>query len=100
MLSTGEFVSAERAREIGLVNRVTAPEELEFDTRKLAETIAAKLSIATRLGKSAFYDQLGLTAAEAYAFAGRVMVENMLDADTDEGICAFLEKRKPNWGQA
>ena len=99
MLSTGEFVSAERAREIGLVNRVTAPEELESETRKLAETVAAKLSIATRLGKSAFYTQLGLTTAEAYAFAGRVMVENMLDADTDEGICAFLEKRKPNWGQ-
>ena len=99
MLSTGEFVSAERAREIGLVNRVTAPEELESDTRKLAETVAAKLSIATRLGKSAFYTQLGLTTAEAYAYAGRVMVENMLDADTDEGICAFLEKRKPNWGQ-
>ncbi len=99
MLSTGEFVSAERAREIGLVNRVTAPEELEAETRKLAETVAAKLSIATRLGKSAFYTQLGLTTAEAYAYAGRVMVENMLDADTDEGICAFLEKRKPNWGQ-
>jgi enoyl-CoA hydratase/carnithine racemase len=99
MLSTGEFVSAERAREIGLVNRVTAPEELESETRKLAETVAAKLSIATRLGKSALYTQLGLTTAEAYAYAGRVMVENMLDADTDEGICAFLEKRKPNWGQ-
>eukprot|EP01031_Cornospumella_fuschlensis_P039785 gene39785-48439_t len=99
MLSTGEFVSAARAREIGLLNRVTAPEELESDTRKLAETVAAKLSIATRLGKSAFYTQLGLTTAEAYAYAGRVMVENMLDADTDEGICAFLEKRKPNWGQ-
>ena len=99
MLSTGEFISAERAREVGLVNRVTAPDALEAETRQLAATIAGKLAIATRLGKSAFYTQLGLTTAEAYEFAGRVMVENMLDPDTDEGICAFLEKRKPAWTQ-
>ncbi|WP_430463308.1 enoyl-CoA hydratase [Tabrizicola sp.] len=99
MLSTGEFISAERAQEVGLVNRVTAPETLEADTSQLAATVAAKLSVATRIGKAAFYDQLALTTAEAYALAGRAMVENMLDADTDEGICAFLEKRKPNWSQ-
>lgn len=99
MLSTGEFFSAERAREVGLVNRVTPPEALEAETRKLAETVAAKLSVATRIGKAAFHDQLSLTTAEAYALAGRAMVENMLQADTDEGICAFLEKRKPHWAQ-
>lgn len=99
MLSTGEFISAERAREVGLVNRVTPPEALEAETRKLAETVAAKLSVATRIGKAAFHDQLALTTAEAYALAGRAMVENMLQADTDEGICAFLEKRKPHWAQ-
>lgn len=99
MLSTGEFISAERAREVGLVNRVTPPEALEAETRKLAETVAAKLSVATRIGKAAFHDQLALTTAEAYALAGRAMVENMLQADTDEGICAFLEKRKPHWVQ-
>lgn len=98
MLSTGEFISAERAREVGLVNRVTAPEALETETRKLAETVAAKLAKASRIGKAAFYDQLPLTTAEAYALAGRAMVDNMLNPDTDEGICAFLEKRPPNWG--
>ena len=99
MLSTGEFISAERAREVGLVNRVTAPEELETETRKLAETVAGKLAKASRIGKAAFYDQLTLTTPEAYALAGKAMVENMLNPDTDEGICAFLEKRPPNWGQ-
>lgn len=98
MLSTGEFISATRAREVGLVNRVTAPEELEAETRKLAETVASKLAKATRIGKAAFYEQLALTTPEAYALAGRAMVENMLNPDTDEGICAFLEKRPPNWG--
>ena len=97
MLSTGEFIYAERAREVGLVNRVTAPEDLEATTMALAETVAGKLAKASRIGKAAFYDQLPLTTAEAYARAGRAMVENMLDPDTDEGICAFLEKRPPNW---
>ncbi len=98
MLSTGEFISAERAREVGLVNRVIPPEDLESETLKLAETVAGKLAKASRIGKVAFYDQLPLTTAEAYALAGRAMVENMLDPGTDEGLCAFLEKRPPNWG--
>lgn len=98
MLSTGEFISAERAREVGLVNRVTTPEDLESETRKLAETVAGKLAKASRIGKATFYDQLTLTTPEAYALAGHAMVENMLEPDTDEGICAFLEKRPPNWG--
>lgn len=98
MLSTGEFISAERAREVGLVNRVTAPEDLATETRKLAETVAGKLAKASRIGKAAFYDQITLATPAAYALAGRAMVENMLEPDTDEGICAFLEKRPPNWG--
>lgn len=98
MLSTGEFISATRAREVGLVNRVVAAEDLDVETRKLAETVASKLAKASRIGKAAFYDQLPLTAAEAYALAGRAMVENMMNPDTDEGICAFLDKRPPNWG--
>lgn len=98
LLTTGEFMSAERAREVGLVNRVTPPEDLEAETLKLAETVAGKLAKARRIGKAAFYDQLLLTTPEAYALAGRAMVENMLDPDTDEGLCAFLEKRPPNWG--
>lgn len=98
MLSTGEFISAERAREVGLVNRVTEADQLEAESRKLAAAVASKLAKATRIGKATFYDQLSLATTEAYALAGRAMVENMLNPDTDEGICAFLEKRQPNWG--
>lgn len=97
MLTTGEFIDAARAREAGLVNRISPPETLDADTRALARQIAGKLGAAVKIGKSAFYDQRGKSLADAYALTGRVMVENMLWRDTDEGITAFLEKRKPDW---
>jgi enoyl-CoA hydratase/carnithine racemase len=97
MLVTGEFITATRAREIGLVNRVVAPETLEAETLSLAQTVASKLGAAVRIGKRGFYDQANMTLAQAYAHTGAVMVENMLLRDTDEGITAFLEKRKPDW---
>ncbi|MDO5704738.1 MAG: enoyl-CoA hydratase [Paracoccus sp. (in: a-proteobacteria)] len=97
MLTTGEFIDAARARELGLVNRTCAPETLADTTMDLAQTIAAKLPAAVRMGKRAFHDQLRLGTADAYRTAGAVMCENMLLPDTDEGITAFLEKRAPNW---
>lgn len=97
LLMTGAFIDAERAQALGLVNQVVAADVLAIETRKLAETIAAKLAKATRLGKAAFYPQLSMTTADAYAYTGRVMVDNMLNPDTDEGINAFLAKRKPAW---
>ncbi len=100
MLTTGEFIDPARAREGGLINRIAPPEGLEAATRALAETVAGKLGAAVKIGKRAFYDQRGLPLGEAYAHAGRVMVENMLYRDTNEGICAFLEKRKPDWSQS
>jgi len=98
MLTTGAFLSAARAAEVGLVNHVTPADALEARTRALAETVAAKLTAAVKIGKRAFYDQIDLPLAQAYAHAGEVMVENMLWRDTEEGISAFLEKRPPDWG--
>lgn len=97
MLVTGDFLDAARARELGLVNRVVAPEALDEETAALARRIAAKLTAAVRIGKRAFYDQMGLPLAEAYRRTGAVMTENMLWRDTDEGIAAFLDKRPPDW---
>ena len=97
MLTTGEFIDAARAREVGLVNRVVPRDALTDAAMSLAGTVAAKLTAAVRIGKRAFYDQSGLPLADAYRFTGDVMVENMMLRDTDEGISAFLEKRDPDW---
>ncbi len=97
MLTTGAFIDADRAAQVGLVNHVTTADDLEAKTRNLAQTVAAKLTAAVRIGKTAFYDQLTLPVDAAYRHTGKVMVENMLWQDTAEGISAFLEKRKPDW---
>ena len=97
MLTTGHFISTEAAEQAGLINRAVAPERLAAETLTMAQTIAAKLGAAVKIGKRAFYDQLDMPIAEAYAHTAAVMVENMLWRDTEEGINAFLEKRKPDW---
>lgn len=100
MLTTGEFISAERAEELGLVNRVVPPEALTEEAMELAGKVASKLGAAVKVGKSAFYDQLSMTTEDAYAYTGAAMVENMLFRDTREGIQAFIEKRKPDWAES
>lgn len=97
MLTTGEFIGTERALAVGLVNRVVPSQTLSAETQAIAEAVAAKLIAAVKVGKRAFYDQIGMALPEAYDHAAAVMVENMLWRDTEEGIAAFLEKRKPDW---
>ena len=97
MLTTGRMIGAEEARTLGLVNRIAPAETLADDTMALARSVADKLGSAVRVGKRAFYEQAEMTLAQAYAHTGRVMVDNMLDPDTDEGISAFLDKRPPDW---
>ncbi len=99
MLVTGEFIEADRARELGLVNRVVPEGDLDAEAERLAEIIAGKLGSAVKIGKRAFYDQVQMPINAAYRYTGEVMVENMLNRDTEEGISAFLEKRSPNWNQ-
>ncbi|WP_412505024.1 enoyl-CoA hydratase [Roseovarius sp. SYSU LYC5161] len=99
MLTTGAFIETDRALELGLINRAVPAEALETAADELAQTVAAKLGAAVRIGKRAFYDQLEMPVDEAYAYTGQVMVENMMERDTAEGISAFLEKRAPEWEQ-
>jgi enoyl-CoA hydratase/carnithine racemase len=99
MLLTGEMVPAEEARRIGLINRVVAPDKLQAETMALAQTIASKPRATVRTGKEAFYRQIEMPLADAYDYASRVMTENMLNAEAEEGVCAFLEKREPQWPQ-
>jgi enoyl-CoA hydratase/carnithine racemase len=98
MLLTGDPISAEEAREFGLVSRVVPPEELEAATHALAAQIASASAAVVGLGKQAFYRQLSMPQHQAYAYAKEVMSFNATFADAQEGICAFLEKREPKWG--
>ncbi len=99
MLTTGDFISAERAAELGLVNRVVPAASLEQESIALAEQLAGKLGAAVKIGKQAFYQQLQMPLEQAYSYTADVMAQNMLYPDTEEGISAFIEKRSPNWHQ-
>jgi enoyl-CoA hydratase/carnithine racemase len=99
MLTTGNFITAAKAMELGLVNRVVDAADLEAETTELAALVAAKLGAAVKVGKQAFYEQIQMSLQDAYAYTGEVMADNMTFRDTEEGIAAFLEKRPPEWTQ-
>jgi len=97
MLLTGDLISAEDAFRLGLVNRVVAAGDELDATLALARKIAGKSSLVEKIGKKAFYRQLEMGLDEAYRYTAEVMVENMMVHDAEEGIAAFVEKRKPKW---
>ena len=97
MLLTGDIVSAPRAEEMGLINKVVSSSELRAVSMSLAKKIAAKSSLTVATGKRAFYQQKEMDLAAAYYYASEIMVENMLARDAEEGIASFIEKRTPDW---
>jgi enoyl-CoA hydratase/carnithine racemase len=97
MLLLGDMLSAREAAEHGLVNRVVPPGTVVEAALEVARVVASKPPVTLAMGKEAFYRQLELGLAEAYDYASRVMVENMMHAESREGIGAFLEKRAPDW---
>ena len=97
MLLTGDLISAERAREIGLVNRVVPEANLDAEVTRLAGQIAGKSPLTLAIGKEAFYRQAEMELEAAYDYASAVMTRNMMARDAAEGIDAFLAKRPPVW---
>jgi enoyl-CoA hydratase/carnithine racemase len=91
------MIPAEQAAAYGLVNRVVPDADVLQEAIALAAKIAAKSPLTVATGKVAFYKQAEMPLSEAYKYAARVMVENMMARDAEEGIGAFLEKRKPEW---
>lgn len=97
MLLTGDMISAEEALRFGLINRVVEPAEAYESALAMAKKLTAKSARVLKIGKEAFYRQIEMGLADAYRYAGEVMVENMLARDAEEGVSAFIEKRTPRW---
>ena len=97
MLITGDPISAQYAKEIGLINDHFDSSKLEEEVSKLAENIISKSTKVVKIGKRAFYKQLAMPLDKAYQCTSKAMCENMMTLDAREGISAFLEKRTPNW---
>jgi enoyl-CoA hydratase/carnithine racemase len=97
MLLTGDFISAQKAQQSGLINEVVAAADLPSATRAMAEKIAARSAFAISLGKEMFYKQISMDLSAAYAYASERMACNMDSRDAREGFDAFMEKRKPKW---
>jgi enoyl-CoA hydratase/carnithine racemase len=97
MLLTGDVITSQEAARIGLVNRVVTPNLLAETVDELALKIAAKSQMTLKTGKLAFYAQAELPLDDAYAMMARVMAENMMKRDAEEGIGAFIGKRQAAW---
>ena len=96
MLLTGDPINAKYAKEIGLINDYYPVSELEEEVLKLARKIASKSNLTIKIGKKAFYKQLEMPISKAYKYTSEIMTKNAMELDAEEGISAFLEKRKPN----
>ena len=97
MLLMGEMIPAETAAQWGLINRVTDEGKAEEDALKMAEVIASKSPATVKIGIEAFYKQAEMPLDQAYDYTAQVMVDNIMHRDAEEGINAFIEKRKPEW---
>src|SRR5436305_2117066 len=99
MLLTGDVIDAQTAADWGLVNRVVPPERLLQESQRLLEAATRGSFISKGIGKQAYYAQIDLPQEKAYAYAIEVMAAASQIPDAQEGMRAFMEKRKPNFEQ-
>ena len=97
MLLTGDFINADKAKSIGLINNCFSEDKLVNETRGMAVKISNKSSQTLKIGKKAFYNQAEMKISDAYKYASEIMIKNMMNQVSEEGIAAFLEKREPKW---
>jgi len=97
MLLLGERLSAEQAREAGIVNRVVPAAEFDGAVREWAEKLAAKSPLVMRLGKDAMWRQMDMPLADALAYLRSQLTIELSTEDAVEGVSAFFQKREPEW---
>ena len=97
MLLLGERLTAEEAREVGIVNKVVPPEEFEAAVADWAGKLAAKSPLIMRLGKDALWRQMDMPLAEALDYLRSQLTIELSTEDAVEGVTAFFEKREPQW---
>ena len=97
MLLTGDLINADKAKSIGLINNSFKEQELINEINLIANKLSKKSTLTLKIGKKAFYNQSEMKITDAYKYASEVMIKNMMEKDSEEGIRAFIEKRKPNW---
>ena len=97
MLLTGDLINSNKAKEAGLINNVFQEENLNKEVNLMAKKISNKSSSTLKIGKKAFYDQSEMKIIDAYNYASEVMIKNMMESDSEEGINAFIDKRIPKW---
>lgn len=97
MLLTGDVITAVEAQRMGLINRAVAAHELDTMVNTTASKIASKSMVTIKTGKQAFYRQLDMPLDDAYAYTAKVMADNLMQRDAEEGIAAFIGKRPPQW---
>lgn len=99
MLLTGDSINAETAADWGLINRVVAPDQLEAESRRLLEAATRGSAISKGIGKQAYYAQIEMPQPQAYDYACEVMAATSQLPDAQEGMSAFIEKRRPHFGE-
>ena len=97
LLLSGQPIDAPTAAGWGLVNEVVPAAELDARALQLAHQITSASPLTLAIGKRAFYEQVDVTQPEAYRRMSQTMADNAMTCDAQEGMSAFLEKRRPTW---
>ena len=97
MLLTGDMIDAKKAKQISLINNYFDENSLSKEVNLIAKKITSKSSLTLKIGKKAFYAQSQMNVEDAYKYSSEIMIKNMMEYDAEEGINAFVNKRKPKW---